>query len=210
MSALITDLPGHGPHRDRGSAGVRRTRGSRHPGGPGQEHLPQRRTPEPGPHRPGAGPAPRPGGPAPHRPGVGQPPVQLLQELAGIRGDPRGRHAGRGPRRPSPSPTTAGACPPSLFPTCSGSSPGSRAMTLGTAPVARAWGWPSAGGSWRPMGAGSVPKARVWAWAPGSRSLFRWPMGPWESPGPGQRGHSPLPAERTGPAFSSWMMILKL
>ena len=44
----------------------------------------------------------------------------------------------------------------------------------------------------------------------GSRSLFRWPMGPWESPGPGQRGHSPLPAERTGPAFSSWMMILKL
>ena len=70
--------------------------------------------------------------------------------------------------------------------------------------------WPSAGGSWRPMGAGSVPKARVWAWAPGSRSLFRWPMGPWESPGPGQRGHSPLPAERTGPAFSSWMMILKL
>ena len=60
------------------------------------------------------------------------------------------------------------------------------------------------------MGAGSVLKARVWAWAPGSRSLFRWPMGPWESPGPGQRGHSPLPAERTGPAFSSWMMILKL
>ena len=72
---------------------------ARHPGGPGQEHLPQRRTREPGPHRPGAGPAPRPGGPAPHRPGVGEPPVQLLQELAGIRGDPRGRHAGSGPRR---------------------------------------------------------------------------------------------------------------
>ena len=90
---------GRGAHRNGHAAGQPRTGGGRSPGGPGPEHLPERRRQERARHRPRARPAPGDGGQAAHRPGHRQPPVERRTALAGIISTQGGRSSGWAPRR---------------------------------------------------------------------------------------------------------------
>ena len=83
-----------GAHRHGHTVGLAGTLGGWGAGGPGQEHVPERRWPAHGPRRPSAGPSPRNGGPAAHRSGPEQPLLQCGQARSGVVAHP-GRRVAR-------------------------------------------------------------------------------------------------------------------
>ena len=111
MRGLIADLLDQG-RIEAGTLSVSvEPGGGRRPGGPGAEHVPERRRPARPAHRPAGGPAAGHRRPGAHRLGLEQPVLQ------------RGETLSRACTSRSRSPTRAGVCRPTNCRTCSGSMP---------------------------------------------------------------------------------------
>ncbi len=185
---------GRGAHRDRHAVGRPGADGRDRAGGPGAEHVHQRRRPSRRAHRPAAGVAAGDGRPAAHRAGSEQPLVQRGETLSRVVSHPGRRH-GRwrpccdlGIRRGSRSRRAAGAVAapvPQARRTCRGR-PSARGRRL------RPGVWPSERGWSKPTGAASGPTAPGWARGRGSPSPSLWST----TAAPARRRDSPRAARR--------------
>ena len=162
-----------GAHRHGHALGVARAHGGRRPGGPGEEHVPERGKRTQRPHRPRTGASPGDGRPAAYRPGAEQPLRQCRQALSQVGPHPGRRRPRRGARRglgqrrrPGHRAGAVAASVPQVQP---GRHQGRRARARGAG-----WGSPSARVWWRRTGDASGPRAVAADRGHGSPSRSRW------------------------------------